>query len=214
MVYPIGKLIIPPIYNLWLRKVDGLENIPKDRPFIIAANHSSYYETLLPHTILIPRLNKQIRALVNSRYWNNIITKIILNWGECIQVFVGNDYDAKKNNEAIQKSAIYLKKGDLIQIFPEGTRSYDGKLKKGHNGIARLALKAKAPVLPMGIIGTHKILPKGKIFPRFKRCDVKFGKLLNFEKYYNKKIDEKLLQQITREVMEEIARLIGQEYNY
>lgn len=214
MVYPIGKLIIPPIYNLWLRKVDGLENIPTDKPFIIAANHSSYYETLLPYTILIPKLDKQIHALVNSRYWNNPIIKISLDWGKCIPVFLGKDYDAKKNNEAVEIATDYLKKGELIQIFPEGTRSYDGKIKKGHTGVAKLALKAKVPVVPMGITGSRKILPKGKFFPRFVRCDVKFAKPVSFEKYYNKRMNDKVLEQVTRRIMKEIGNIIGQKYNY
>ena len=214
MVYTIGKLFIPPLYNLWVRDIYGLKNIPRDIPFIIAANHSSYYETLLPYTILIPILNKQIHALVNNRYWDNIITKIIIEWSKSIPVFVGKDYDANKNNESIEKATIYLKKGDLIQIFPEGTRSFDGILKKGHNGVAKLALKAKVPVVPMGIIGSCKILPKGKIFPRFTRCDVKFGKPISFEKYYNKKINNKTLDDVTRQIMKKIAKLICQEYNY
>ena len=214
MVYPIAKYIMPPIYKLWIRKVEGVENFPANQPFIIAANHTSYYDTILPHTILIPRLNKQIRALVNSRYWNNIITIIILNWGKCIPVYVGKDYDAKKNKMAIAKGVKYLRQGDLIQIFPEGTRSYDGKLKKGHNGVAKLAIKSKAPVIPVGIIDSDKVLPKGKFLPRFARCDIKIGKPMHFNKYYNKKLNNKDFDKITRSIMKEIAKLIGQKYNY
>ena len=214
MVYTIAKAILIPVYNMWLRKVTGLENAPKDKPFIIAANHSSYYETLLPYTILLPKLNKQIHALVNSRYWNNSIIKIILDLGKCIPVFIGKDYDEKKNMEAIEKAAAYLKKKELIQIFPEGTRSYDGKLQRAHNGIAKLALKSKVPVLPFGIINSHKVLPKGKVFPRFRRCDVKIGKPMRFPQYYNKKINKNILDKLTRSIMMEIAKLINQEYNY
>ena len=99
-------------------------------------------------------------------------------------------------------------------IFPEGKRSPDGKLQKAYNGSAKLALKAKVPVLPVGIIDSHEVLPKGKILPRLKRCEVKIGKLMYFYKYYNKKPNEKIYLQITRKIMKEIAKLIGQKYNY
>ena len=214
MVYDYIRRILPPVYHLWIRKIYGLENIPKDMPFIIALNHASYYEILLSYTILTSRLNKQIHSLANSRYWNNSITAAVLNYGKCIPVFVGKDYDEKKNKDAIKKAVQYLKKGHLIQIFPEGTRSIDGKLKKGHNGVAKLALLSKASVLPIGVIDSHKVLPKGKFFPRFKRCEVKIGKSITFRKYYKKKINDKILDEITRSIMKEIAKLIGQKYNY
>lgn len=215
MVYPIGKFIIPPIYKLWLRKVHGLENLPKKGPFIIAANHSSYYDALLLHSIMIPKINMKIHALVDSRYWDNTITKTILNWGGCIPVFVKNEPESKKKNKkAIELAIKYLKNKELVQVFPEGTRSHDGKLKKAYTGITKLVLKTKAPVLPVGIIGSHKTLPKGKIFPRFTRCEVKIGKLMYFKKYYNKKVNEGILEEVTRSIMKQIAKLIGQKYIY
>ena len=73
---------------------------------------------------------------------------------------------------------------------------------------------AKVPVLPCGIINANNVLPKGKLFPRFARCEVKIGKLMYFDKYYNKKPSKKILEEITRSIMKEIAKLIGQKYNY
>ena len=215
MVYPIGKLIIPPIYKLWLRKVEGLENVPKDKPFIIAANHSSYYETILLHTILIPYLNKKIHAVGNSYYWKNFITRIFIEWGGGIPVFVGKEKDSKKRNkQAFQKAIKYLQNGELVEVFPEGTRSVDGKLRKAYTGVAKLALKSRVPVLPIGVIGTHKVLPKGKFFPRFARCDVKIGNPISFEKYYDRKLSDKDFEEVTRIIMKRIAILIGQSYYY
>ncbi len=224
MVYPIAKHIIPPIYKLWLRKVEGLNNVPIDKPFIIAVNHSSYYDTLLLHTLIIPKINKNIHALVNRKYYDNFIIKGILNWGKCLPVFIGEkSKQATKNNTRNNKKTIIealkcLKKNEVIEIFPEGGRSYDGKLKKAYNGVAALALKAKVPVLPIGIIGSYKVLPKGKLFPRFKRCNVNIGKLMYFTKYYGKDYSEdkyeKTLESITRSIMKEIASLCNQEYNY
>ena len=215
MIYPVYRLVVGPVYKLWLRKVEGLENVPLDEPFIIAANHSSYYDALLLHFIIIPKINKKIHAFVNNAYWKIPIAKYILESGECIPVFFKKGSDSRKNNEIAFKRALnYLNKNEPVEIFPEGTRSNDGKLKKAYTGIAKLCLKSKAPVLPVGITGSHKVLPKGKFFPRFARCEVKIGQLIYFEKYYNKKQNEKILEEITRSIMKEIARLSRQKYNH
>ena len=99
-------------------------------------------------------------------------------------------------------------------IFPEGTRSIDGKLQQARSGIAKLVIAAKVPVLPIGIIGSHKILPKGKFLPRFKRCKINIGRPLYFKEYYNKKTNKKILEDITRIIMKNIAKLVDQKYNY
>ena len=214
MPYIISKWIIPPIYKLWLRKVEGIENIPKDKPFIVAANHTSYYDALLLPSIIVSRLNKKIHALVNSFYWKIPITGFFLDLWESIPVSVEKDKNSKeKNKKAIEKALSYLKNNELIMLFPEGTRS-DGKLKKAYIGVAKLALKSKALVLPCGIISSNKVLPKGKVFPRFARCEVKIGKPISFEEYYNKKVSNRLLEEITRTIMKQIAKLTNQKYNY
>ena len=213
MAYPIGKLTIRPLCMLWLRKAEGLDNIPKDKPFIIAANHSSYYETLLVPSVVISRANKKIHALVNSYYWGNFLTKYFLDLWESVPVFVEKNTKSKEKNKlAFEKAVKYLKDNELVMIFPEGKRSVDGKLNKGYNGIARITLATKFPVLPMGVIDANKVLPIGAMFPRFRRCEVKIGKLMYFDKY--KKTDKKTLEEITRQIMKEIANLIGQEYGY
>ncbi|MCH8003532.1 MAG: 1-acyl-sn-glycerol-3-phosphate acyltransferase [Nanoarchaeota archaeon] len=215
MVYPIEKWIIPPIYKLWLRKVEGLENVPKHKPFIMAMNHASYYDALLLPSLIIPKIDKKIHALVNSYYWNKFLTRIFLNYHESIPVYVEKGDKSKKNNKkSFEKAFNYLKKNEIIMIFPEGKRSSDGKLRKAYTGVARLALNSKIPVLPIGIIGSNKVLPKGKFFPGFKRCEVKIGKPIYFNKYYNKKINERVLENITRIIMKNIAKLIYQRYNY
>ncbi|MEK6892497.1 MAG: lysophospholipid acyltransferase family protein [Nanoarchaeota archaeon] len=215
MAYPISKFIVPPIFKLWLRKVNGLENIPRDEPFIMAANHTSYYETLLLPCIVVQVLNKKMHAWVNESYWNNPATKFFLDLWECIPVYLGREKNLKEKNSAAFQSALrYLRNGEIMMIFPEGRRSSDGKLQKAYSGAAKLALLSKVPVLPIGVIGSSKVLPKGKIFPRFARCEVKIGKPMYFKKYYNKKINDQMLEGATRDVMEQIGKLIGQKYNY
>ncbi|MBI2647090.1 1-acyl-sn-glycerol-3-phosphate acyltransferase [Candidatus Woesearchaeota archaeon] len=213
MVYPIAKLIILSIYKLWLRKVEGLDNIPKDEPFIVALNHSSFFDIFLLPCIIVPKLNKRMHSLVNSYYWNGMFTKFFLDLWQCIPVYVEKEPNAKEKNKlALERALNYIKQGHILMIFPEGRRS-DGKLLKGRTGIARLALKAKVPVLPCGIIGANKVMPKGKIFPRFTRCEVRIGKVMYFDEYYKKRTNE-IYEEVTRKIMKQIAKLIGQEYMY
>ena len=215
MVYTIGKLIIPPICKLWIRRVEGLKNIPKDEPFIIASNHASFCDAIILHSLIIPEIDKKIHAFVHSLFWKYYIPGFFLNWAESIPVFGFDEQDAKSNNiTTFSKALDYLNKGEIVEIFPEGTRSYDGKLKKAHKGVAYLTLKSNAPVLPVGIIGSNKVLPIGKKLPRLRRCDVKVGKLISFEKYHAKGINNKLLEEVTRLIMNQIAILIEQKYDY
>ena len=210
MAYPIGKIIVPALYRPWIRKVEGLENIPKDRPFIIAANHSSYFDAFLLPTIIVPKINKRMHAWVNALYWKNSITKFFLDlWGG-IPMHVTKERNAKeKNKKAFSLTIDHLKKKEPVMIFPEGTRN-DGKLKEGFTGIARLALAAKVPVLPCGLIETGKVWPKGRMLPGFARCEVRIGNLMQF----NQKPNKKSYEEVTRKIMKEIARLINQKYNY
>ncbi|MBI4452852.1 1-acyl-sn-glycerol-3-phosphate acyltransferase [Candidatus Woesearchaeota archaeon] len=214
MAYPISKLIIPPIYRLWIRKIEGVNNIPHDKAFIVAVNHSSYFDAFLLPIIIVPKINRNMHAWVNAYYWKNQVSKFFLDlWGG-IPMHVAKEENAKEKNKASFKLTInYLKDKEPMMIFPEGKRN-DGKLLRGYTGIARLALKAKVPVLPCGIIGANKVLPKGKFFPRLARCEVKIGKLMHFDKHYGKKTTKKTLNEITTKIMKEIAELIGQKYNY
>lgn len=214
-VHPFLRLLLFPLCRLWLRKVEGLRNVPMNGHYIIAVNHSSYYDAVIVHAILVPKLNKKIHSFVNSQFWKYPVIREILDSGECIPVYVSKEKDAaKKNKMAFQKAVGYLAKGGIVEIFPEGTRSPDGKLKKAYTGIAKLALKAQVPVLPFGIIDAHKVLPKGKSFPKFRRCEVRIGKPIYFKEHYNKKPNVKVFEEVTRKIMKELARLIGQSYNY
>lgn len=215
MTYPITKRIIIPIYKLWIGKIQGMNNLLKDRSFIIATNHTSYYDILVLPSIIVPKLDKKMSALVNSHYWKNFITRTVLNLWKCIPVFVEKEKDSKEKNKlSMEKASNYLENNRILMIFPEGKRNYDGKLRKAYHGVAILALRTKVPVIPAGIVGANKVLPKGKIFPRFVRCKVKIGKPLYFKKYYGKNINKKTLDHVTRIIMKEIAKLIGQEYKY
>ena len=113
---------------------------------------------------------------------------------------------------AIISAKRVLAEGELFGIYPEGTRSHDGKLYRGKVGVARLALESKAPVIPVAVVGTDVVAPPGKTFGRFTRPVVRFGKPLDFSRYEGMENDRYILRSITDEIMYEIMRLSGQEY--
>ena len=105
-----------------------------------------------------------------------------------------------------------LRRGELFGIYPEGTRSPDGRLYRGKTGVARLALEAKVAVIPVAVINTDQIAPPGKLFGRFMRPRVRFGKPLDYSRYWGMEGDRYILRSITDEIMYEIMAMSGQEY--
>lgn len=210
---PIARHIIPPIIKLWIDEVTGLENLPKDKPLIIAPNHSSYMEHLMICCIVIPYINKKLHFIAKKEHFQGISQK---SWHKIWARYVGYiPIDRSKGGEkALKKAVSYLKRGEMIVVYPEGTRTLTGKIQKGKTGVARLALRAKIPVVPLGIRGTFEILPKGKIIPKLGKAAFKFGKPMHFSKYYNKPVTKNMLRAITNSIMREIAKLSGQKYNF
>ncbi len=209
MVYLIPKLTIIPIVKLWVKEANGLENLPKKEPFIIAANHVSYMDHMIIGAYVISKLNRKIHFLAKKehfdkpleRAWHNYIGAIPLN-------------REKGGKKALNLAVKALKNNSIISIYPEGTRTLTGKIQKAKTGVARLALLSKIPVIPIGLIGTFKILPKGKYIPKFKRAVMNIGKQMHFPEYYNKKINKRMLREVTNKIMKEIARLSKQKYNF
>jgi 1-acyl-sn-glycerol-3-phosphate acyltransferase len=153
---------------------------------------------------------------VNSRFYKSRLLKTFLDHYGCIPVYVEKQKNAKrKNKKAFQKAKEYLGLGEIVGVFPEGRRSLDGKLKKAKLGAAKLALSAKVPVIPIGIIGSYELFPKGKKFPKLKKSViVNIGKPIYFNKYYGKDDDNKALENVTRKIMQEIGKLSRQKYNH
>lgn len=215
MVYLISQLTIGSLMKLFIEKIDGKNNIITDKPFIIACNHASYIDDFAVPSVFYPAINRKFHFYVNSSYFKNFFLRMVLNYYESIPVDVDRGNHHKQvNKKAFETASRYLKRGDVIFIFPEGTRSIDGRLQRAKTGIAKLAIAAKVPVQPVGIIGSNRILPKGKFFPRPARCRINIGNQLYFKDYYNKKINKKMLEDVTRKIMKEIAKLVGQKYNY
>ena len=209
MAYPIGKRIIPPIVKFfWAKEINGLQNLPKKGPFIIAANHASYMDHFMM-SLLIPPLNRKIHFLAKKEHFEGFFKMVWHTYAGAIPT------DREKGGKETLKWAIKaLKEGKIIGVHPEGTRSLTGKLQKAKTGVAQLALKAKVTIIPIGLIGTFEILPKGKYIPKLKKAVMNIGKPMYFNKYYNKPLNKKLLVEVTTKIMKAIAKLSNQRYDY
>jgi 1-acyl-sn-glycerol-3-phosphate acyltransferase len=119
----------------------------------------------------------------------------------------------KKSEAALLAAEQVLRRGELFGIYPEGTRSRDGMLYKGHTGAARLAMKVGCPIIPVGIVGTREIQPPDKVLPKpGLTCVVKFGRPIDSQRYADRGGDHMVLREMTDELMYEIRELSGQEY--
>ncbi|REF34853.1 lysophospholipid acyltransferase family protein [Thermasporomyces composti] len=205
-VFALGPLL-KAIYRPW---VEGLENVPKEGPAILASNHLSFSDSIfLP--LVVPR---RITFPAKIEYFTGVGIK-----GRLTALFfrgvgqVPMDRSGGRASQiALEAGLRLLQRGELFGIYPEGTRSPDGRLYKGKTGVARLALASGAPVLPVAMIGTDKMQPPGKALPKIMRPGVRIGKPLDFSRYEGMEDDRYVLRSITDEIMYEVMELSGQEY--
>ena len=209
MVHPIGKKIFKIIMKPYIKEVTGLENTPKDKGLIIAVNHESYMDHVIVSTVFVNYLNKKVHFLSKTQHFDSFFKKKFHKWADAIPIERG-----KGGVKTLRLGVNALKEGKVIAIHPEGMRTLTGKMVRAHTGVARLALNAKVPVLPVGLIGTFEMLPKGKYIPRFKRATMNIGKVMYFDEYYKKENDKNTLRLVTNKIMKEIAKLAKQRYDY
>lgn len=210
MVFPVVKAVLFPIFRIVIKEVKGLNNIPKKGPFIIAANHSSYLDPLMVGTVFVSKTNRRIRFLTKvGVLWHFFPEWVSVRYAGCIPTTKTRLFQEKPLPASIK----LLHEGEIIGIFPEGTRNH-GELIKGKTGVARLTLEG-FKVIPVGIKGTHDIYPIGKTFPKLKKIvKINIGKPMKFEKIPEKKINKKILKKVTMKIMKRIGELADLEYGY
>ena len=207
-LYPVAKAVIKPAFRfLWRMKAFGLDNVPRHGGAIICPNHTSVIDSFVLPAVL-PR---RITFVGKAEYMDSWKTKHLFPAIGMIPIDRGG---GSASERALNTAAAVLERGELFGIYPEGTRSRDGVLHKGHTGPARLALRTGCPIVPVGIIGTRDIQPPEAKFPTpFKVCELHFGKPVEVERYADRADDRLVLRQIIDEVMYEIRNLSGQEYS-
>ncbi|WP_341870582.1 lysophospholipid acyltransferase family protein [Flexivirga meconopsidis] len=203
-------LLGPLLRGIFRPTVEGAQNVPEEGPAILASNHLSIADWLFM-PLVIPR---RVTFVAKAEYFTTPGVKGRLQkwfFSGAGQVPIDRSSGSAAAG-ALATGMRILGEGDLFGIYPEGTRSPDGRLYKGKTGIARVALEAGVPVIPVGVIGTDVIAPQGKLFGRIVRPHVRFGKPMDFSRYEGMEDDRFVLRSITDEVMYEIMLLTGQEY--
>lgn len=188
-------------------KVRGLRNVPIKGPVIIASNHLSFSDSIFM-PLVVPR---KVTFLAKSEYFTSPGPKGLLKKLTFIALGqVPVDRSGGRRSEAALITGLkVLADGDCLGIYPEGTRSPDGRLYKGRTGIARLAIESGAPVIPVAMFNTDKIQPTGKVIPNVKRVEMSFGKPMYFE---GDPTDLEHLRDVTDQIMNAIQVMSGQEY--
>ncbi len=212
MAYFILKnLILGPllkfIFRPWVR---GMENIPASGAAILASNHLSFSDS-----IFLPLQSRRpVVFLAKSEYFTGKGVKgALTRWFFKATGQLPIDRSGGKASEASLNTGLsVLSQGLVLGIYPEGTRSPDGKLYRGRTGIARMALESKVPVIPVAMIDTEKVQPIGKRFPRIRRVGIVVGQPLDFSRFDGMEGDRIVLRAVTDEIMYELAKLSGQEY--
>lgn len=210
LLYTVGRLVVGTGLRLgWRPQVEGLENVPATGGAILAGNHLSVADELFLGAV-VPR---HIAFWAKAEYFTGTgfrgwLSRTVISGLGAIRVERAGGRAALA---AFDAAIPVLHSGDLVAIYPEGTRSPDGRLYRGRVGVARLATAARVPVIPVGMIGTQQVQPIGARVPRLGagRVVVRFGKPLDFT---DRPTDRTSLRQMTDEVMAEIQRLTGQEY--
>lgn len=212
MLYWLLKRVLlgPAMRTVFRPTVEGLEHVPDSGPAILAINHLSYSDWLFVPLVL----ERRVTFVAKSEYFTTPGFK-----GRMQKSFFSGTgqvpIDRSSGSAAAGALATgkrILAQGDLFGIFPEGTRSPDGRLYKGKTGVARLALESGAPVIPVALMDTDTVAPPGEKFGRYAQPHVRFGAPLDFSRFDGMSADRFVLRSITDEIMYELMLLSGQEY--
>ncbi|BBX59292.1 1-acyl-sn-glycerol-3-phosphate acyltransferase [Mycobacterium shottsii] len=191
-------------------KVEGLEHIPSSGPAILASNHLAVADSFyLPLVV-----RRRITFLAKAEYFTGTGVKGWINrWFYSVSGQVPIDRtNSDAAQAALETAAGLLRQGKLLGMYPEGTRSPDGRLYKGKTGLARLALHTGVPVIPVAMIGTNVVNPPGRKMLRFGRVIVRLGKPMDFSRFEGLAGNRFIERAVTDEVMYELMGLSGQEY--
>jgi 1-acyl-sn-glycerol-3-phosphate acyltransferase len=206
-------LFLKPIVKfIFIKEVKGIENLPKSN-FILAPNHQSHLDQIAAGYLCVPRKFTYLGQIDKYSGLEALLRNTAYKIAGVIPVHRFNEESKKR---AIEECIKRIKKGEILVIYPEGTRSKDGKIGEGKTGIAKIYLKTGIPILPVAFKGTFDLMPVGKSFPKIKRViKINVGKPLQFQEEFEmaKILDpqskeyKEICQKITKKVMEEIKKL-------
>jgi len=211
VLYWLLKLIFTMLRIVFRPWAQGVENVPRRGPVILASNHLSFSDHFFG-PLPVPR---KVIFLAKSEYvtgrgLKGVISKAFFNGVGVIPIDRGG---GESSERALTTGLRVLAEGNVLGIYPEGTRSPDGRLYRGKTGVARLAIESRAPVIPCAMVNTFEFQPPGSLWPNLRvRPGVRFGEPLDFSQYHGREGDGQLLRTVTDEIMHAIGKLSGQEY--
>jgi 1-acyl-sn-glycerol-3-phosphate acyltransferase len=207
--YVIARFVLRPLFWISLPRVRGREHVPLTGPVILASNHLSFIDSIVI-PLLAPR---RVSYLAKAEYWQGSgvagwLSRALFTGLGALPV----EREAQRAAQAALDTALgVLRDGGAFGIYPEGTRSRDGRLARGKTGVAWLALTAGCPVVPVGVVGTDKVQPIGASWPRPRRVSITFGEPLTFPEFAGQAGKQRARREVTDRIMDAIAELSGQE---
>ncbi|MDX6299530.1 MAG: 1-acyl-sn-glycerol-3-phosphate acyltransferase [Nocardioidaceae bacterium] len=211
MLYTAVHTLVPPVARaIWRPTVEGLDNLPRTGPVIVASNHLSFADSMVI-PIVAPR---PVVFMAKEDYFTGTGLKgaVIRAWFSGIGMVPVDRDDTKAALASLDIALEVLGHGEAFGIYPEGTRSRDGRLYRGRTGVAYLALTSGAPVVPVGLTGTEHIQPVGSRVPRLADVTVRFGEPLSFTGVYDGVPAGRARREVTDLVMNAIQKLSGQQF--
>ncbi|MGQ0805651.1 MAG: lysophospholipid acyltransferase family protein [Actinomycetota bacterium] len=207
MAYWVLKAILTPLLRVLYRvRVEGKGHVPKHGPVILAANHRSFMDSLFLPLVI----RRRVTFVAKAEYFDSWKTKWF--FSAVGQIPIRRE-GGSASERALASATDVLEQGGTFGIYPEGTRTRDGYLHRGHTGVARLALRTGAPIVPVGMVGTDEIQATDAKLPRFfRKVTICFGDPIPLAHYVDRQDERIVLRQITDEVMFEIQLLSGYEY--
>lgn len=209
-LYGATKAVVAPASRLaWPQRVEGVHHVPRSGPVILAANHLALIDPLFIG-VVCPR---QVRFIAKQELFNEstLVKKTFARALRALGPLSVDRSPGQSAQEAMDNSLSVLKSGEVFGIFPEGTRSPDGRLYKGQTGLAWLALTTGAPVIPVALAGTERILPPGRKVPSFNRVGMRFGEPVDLSPWEGRAHKARPRREATDAIMDAIAKLSGQE---
>ncbi|MFW3145479.1 MAG: lysophospholipid acyltransferase family protein [Thermoplasmatota archaeon] len=210
---PERIFILPWIRKFLIKEEIGRENMSTERPYIFAVNHNSHMDEFVTMPGIIMSTKRKTHFFADRKHWfqGKFYFRILAFRFQAIPI----DRGKGTGDDALKKGLEYIEKGHNIIIYPEGTRGSGFELNKGKVGVGKLALWSGAPVIPVGVWGTHKLMPKGKHKPKIEKIvTVKFGQPMTFEDFKGRSGDPKAWREVTDIIMCRIGELIGVDYCY
>jgi 1-acyl-sn-glycerol-3-phosphate acyltransferase len=210
VLYEVLHAIIPPVARaVWRPTVEGIEHVPMSGPVLIASNHLSFADSVVI-PIVAPR---KVVFLAKAEYFTGagIKGRMSKAWFEGLGMVPVDRGDTRAALNSLEIALDVLRRGEAFGIYPEGTRSRDGRLYRGRTGVAQLALTAGVPVVPVGLTGTDDLQPVDATWPRLAKVTVRFGKPIDFTGRFEGMPPGRARREATDQIMDAIQALTGQE---